>query len=89
MFSKTVVIASLVALATARFGQENLVQDKIAALSGFGAPGQAATLASQSPRVLLDGASACDKVSKWPPSPLLPVIPRPHARSQTLIRRAL
>lgn len=63
MFSKAVVIATLMALASARFGQEGLVQDQIAALSDFGEPGQAATLAGQSPGVLLGGANACDKVS--------------------------
>lgn len=62
MFSKALVIATVVALAAARFGQEGLVQEQIAALSDFGEPGQAATLAGQSPGVLLGGANACDKV---------------------------
>lgn len=62
MFSKALVIATVVALAAARFGQEGLVQAQISALSDFGSPGQAATLAGQSPGVLLGGANACDKV---------------------------
>lgn len=64
MFAKAVVIATIVAVASARFGQEGLVQSQIAALSDFGEPGQAATLAGQSPGVLLGGANACDKVCR-------------------------
>lgn len=62
MFSKVIVIATVVAIAQARFGQEGLIQDQIQALSDFGEPGAAATLAGQSPGVLLAGANACDKV---------------------------
>lgn len=56
------VIATVVALVAARFAQEGLVQQQIAALFDFGEPGQAVTLAGQSPGVLLGGANACDKV---------------------------
>lgn len=62
MFSKALIVAAIVALAQARFGQEQLVADQISALSDFGEPGAAATLAGQSPGVLLGGANACDKV---------------------------
>lgn len=63
MYSKLSAIAALVALVEARFGQEGLVQNKISALSNFGNPGQAATLAGASPGVLLAGANACAKVN--------------------------
>ncbi|KAH8898209.1 hypothetical protein GQ53DRAFT_711364 [Thozetella sp. PMI_491] len=63
MQSKAVILAALVAFAQARFGQEGLVQNSIQALSDFGKPGEAATLAGQTPGVLLAGASACAKLS--------------------------
>lgn len=63
MYSEFSVIAALVALVEARFGQEGSVQATISALGDFGNPGQAATLAGASPGVLLAGANACDKVS--------------------------
>lgn len=62
MFSKTIIVATFVALAHARFGQEGLVQAQVQALSDFGEPGAAGTLAGQTPGVLLAGANACDKV---------------------------
>lgn len=64
MQSKALILAALVAFTEARFGQEGLVQSAIQGLSTFGQPGQAATLAGQTPGVLLAGANACAKVSK-------------------------
>ncbi|KAI5782382.1 hypothetical protein DFH27DRAFT_519285 [Peziza echinospora] len=54
-----VLLALLPALAHARFGQENAVQNIIQALGG----GAASTLAGQSISTLLAGSSACDKLS--------------------------
>jgi hypothetical protein len=62
MYTKAVLLAALVAISEARFGQEGLVQSAIQGLSDFGNPGEAATLAGQTPGVLLAGANACDKV---------------------------
>jgi len=62
MRTTAIAIAALAAIAEARFGQEGLVQNAIQALSDFGNPGEAATLAGQTPGVLLAGANACDKV---------------------------
>ena len=59
-----IVLTALVAISEARFGQEGLVQSAIQGLTDFGNPGEAATLAGQTPGVLLGGANACEKVSK-------------------------
>lgn len=64
MQSKAIILSALLALAEARFGQEGLVQNAIQGLSSFGKPGQAATLAGQTPGVLLGGANACAKVRR-------------------------
>ena len=64
--SKLAVIVLAIAYAEARFGQEGLVQAEISALGDLGEPGAAATLAGQSPGVLLAGAGPCDKVSAHP-----------------------
>jgi hypothetical protein len=64
--SKAIIIASLLALCEARFNQEQLVQGKIGALSQFGSPGAAATLAGTSISTLLAASNACDKVRKIP-----------------------
>ena len=63
MYSKLVLVAAMVAYVEARFGQEGAVQNIVGALGDFGQPGQAATLAGQTPSVLLAGANACAKVS--------------------------
>jgi len=63
MQAKLLVIALIAALSEARFGQEGKVQNAIQGLSKFGNPGQAATLAGQTPGVLLGGANACAKLS--------------------------
>lgn len=57
------VIAALVSVGHARFGQEGAVQNIIQALGAFGPPGAAGTLAGQTPSVLLAGASACAKLA--------------------------
>lgn len=62
MYSKTILVAAMLAVAEARFGEEGKVQNFIQALGQFGNPGQAATLAGQTPSVLLAGANACAKV---------------------------
>lgn len=62
MMSKTIVLSALLALSEARFGQEGAVESVIQALSSFGSPGEADTLAGQTPGVLLAGANACAKV---------------------------
>ncbi|KAK3687699.1 hypothetical protein B0T22DRAFT_405552 [Podospora appendiculata] len=63
MQSKILVLAALSAMAQARFGVEGAAQAGIQALSAFGAPGAAGTLAGQTPGVLLAGANACAKLS--------------------------
>lgn len=80
MYSKTILVAALLAVAEARFGEEGKVQTFIQALGQFGNPGQAATLAGQTPSVLLAGANACAKVGftspiEVPPASLLTHIP--------------
>ncbi|KAJ4292889.1 hypothetical protein N0V88_005549 [Collariella sp. IMI 366227] len=62
MYVKVAVLTALLASVQARFGQEGAVQSVISALGNFGQPGQAATLAGQSPGVLLAGANACAKL---------------------------
>jgi len=61
--SKAVIVSALVALAQARFGQEQVPCPAIQALGAFGNPGAAGTLAGQCPGTLLAGANACDKLS--------------------------
>ncbi|SPQ24610.1 ec7a55ff-1e57-41a1-aca4-24cb751216f4 [Thermothielavioides terrestris] len=62
MYPKFAAVAALLAVAEARFGQEGKVESIISALSNFGQPGQAATLAGATPGVLLAGANACAKL---------------------------
>ncbi|KAH8906396.1 hypothetical protein BR93DRAFT_748796 [Coniochaeta sp. PMI_546] len=62
MMSKAIILSALLVLAEARFGQEGAVQAQIQALSNFGNPGEAGTLAGQTPGVLLAGANACAKL---------------------------
>ncbi|KAL2268437.1 hypothetical protein VTJ83DRAFT_3283 [Remersonia thermophila] len=62
MFSKVVALIALAAYAEARFGQEQAVANLVQGLGNFGQPGQAATLAGQTPGVLLAGANACAKL---------------------------
>lgn len=60
--SKTLFVAVLVALAEARFGQEQIPVAAVQALSDFGNPGDAGTLSGQVPGVLLAAANPCAKV---------------------------
>lgn len=62
MISKAILLSTLLALAEARFGQEGAIQAQIQGLSNFGNPGEAGTLAGQTPGVLLAGANACAKL---------------------------
>lgn len=59
---KAFIIAAIVAYVEARFDQEQIPVAAIAALSSFGQPGQAATLAGQVPGSLLAAASSCAKL---------------------------
>lgn len=67
MYAKAILAAAFIASVEARFGQEGAVQAIVQALGNFGQPGQAATLAGQTPGVLLAGANACAKVSNGDP----------------------
>jgi hypothetical protein len=61
---KLTLVALTIAFVEARFGQEGLIQAEVQALGDqFGDPGVAATLAGQTPGVLLAGAGPCAKVS--------------------------
>ncbi|KAK6074069.1 hypothetical protein SCUP234_08396 [Seiridium cupressi] len=62
MYAKTVVISGLLAIAEARFGQEQTPVSFITALSNFGSSGEAATLAGSVPGVLLAAADPCAKL---------------------------
>ncbi|ATZ45350.1 hypothetical protein BCIN_01g01480 [Botrytis cinerea B05.10] len=66
MFSKTILTSLLVALAEARFGQEqgNGAIAAISALSDFGTPGAAATLGGNSIQFLLGAANPCGKLTQ-------------------------
>jgi hypothetical protein len=61
---KTSALAALLAVAEARFGQEQIPVAAVAALgdAGFGDPGVAATIAGSIPGSLLAAASPCLKV---------------------------
>jgi hypothetical protein len=63
MYSKVTIVSALLAVAEARFNQENVPAGAVSALGNFGNPGEAATLSGQIPSVLLAAASPCDKLS--------------------------
>ncbi|KAI1463139.1 uncharacterized protein F4812DRAFT_285439 [Daldinia caldariorum] len=63
MYTKTAFISALLAVAEARFGQEQTPVADIQALGQFGNPGEAATLAGGVPGVLLAAADPCAKLS--------------------------
>ncbi|KAG4222939.1 hypothetical protein PC116_g28588 [Phytophthora cactorum] len=63
MYTKTALISALLAVAEARFGQEQTPVADIQALGNFGNPGEAATLAGGVPGVLLAAADPCAKLS--------------------------
>lgn len=61
--SKTAALLALLAVAEARFGQEQIPVAAVQALDGqFGEPGAAATIAGSIPQALLAASSPCDKV---------------------------
>lgn len=66
MFSQTVLVALLAAVAEARFGQEqgNGAITAIGALTDLGQSGQAATLAGGSIQFLLAAANPCGKLTQ-------------------------
>ncbi|XDG08617.1 hypothetical protein ABKA04_008232 [Annulohypoxylon sp. FPYF3050] len=63
MYTKATLISALLAVAEARFGQEQIPVAGVQALSNFGNPGEAATLAGSVPGVLLAAANPCDKLT--------------------------
>ncbi|KAI8964598.1 hypothetical protein F5Y11DRAFT_79125 [Daldinia sp. FL1419] len=63
MYTKSALISALLAVAEARFGQEQTPVADIQALGNFGNPGEAATLAGGVPGVLLAAADPCDKLT--------------------------
>ncbi|OTB04772.1 hypothetical protein M426DRAFT_320361 [Hypoxylon sp. CI-4A] len=63
MYTKVAIISAILAVAEARFGQEQTPVADITALSNFGNPGEAATLGGAVPGVLLAAADPCDKLT--------------------------
>ncbi|KAI0392761.1 hypothetical protein F5Y17DRAFT_339093 [Xylariaceae sp. FL0594] len=63
MYSKLALASALLAVAQARFAQEQIPVAGVSALGKFGQPGQAPTLAGAVPGVLLAAANPCDKLS--------------------------
>ncbi|ETI23838.1 hypothetical protein G647_05644 [Cladophialophora carrionii CBS 160.54] len=63
MFAKSTAIAALLAVAQARFGQEQIPIPAIAAVQG-GAPGAAATIAGAAVSDVLAGSNACNKLKR-------------------------
>ncbi|KIW70649.1 hypothetical protein PV04_02894 [Phialophora macrospora] len=63
MFAKSTAIAALLAVAQARFGQEQIPIPAIAAVQG-GAPGVAPTIAGAAVSDLLAATNACDKLKR-------------------------
>ncbi|KAI1372414.1 hypothetical protein F4677DRAFT_268292 [Hypoxylon crocopeplum] len=63
MYTKATILSAILAVAEARFGQEQVPVGDISALSNFGKPGEAATLAGSVPGVLLAAADPCDKLT--------------------------
>lgn len=63
MLSKQLALALLIAVAQARFGQEQVPIAAISAVNG-GNPGEAATIAGAAISDLLAGANACDKLKR-------------------------
>ncbi|KAJ3959483.1 hypothetical protein N0V92_003869 [Colletotrichum tropicale] len=61
--SKTLLISALLAVAEARFGQEQTPVSAVSSLQNVGNPGEAATLAGGIPGVLLAAANPCDKLT--------------------------
>ncbi|KAI0513035.1 hypothetical protein F5B22DRAFT_284209 [Xylaria bambusicola] len=63
MYSKATLISAILAVAEARFAQEQVPVADVQALTNFGNPGEAGTLSGQVPGVLLAAADPCDKLS--------------------------
>lgn len=63
MYTKFALTSALLAIAEARFSQEQIPVGDISALSNFGQPGEAPTLAGAVPGVLLAAADPCAKLS--------------------------
>ncbi|KAI8950577.1 hypothetical protein F4801DRAFT_579257 [Xylaria longipes] len=63
MYTNVALASILLAVAEARFGQEQVPVADISALSNFGQPGEAPTLAGAVPGVLLAAADPCAKLS--------------------------
>lgn len=63
MYTKVALASVLLAVAEARFSQEQVPVADISALSNFGQPGEAPTLAGAVPGVLLAAADPCAKLS--------------------------
>ncbi|KAI0004060.1 hypothetical protein F4779DRAFT_77783 [Xylariaceae sp. FL0662B] len=63
MYYQATFISAMLALAEARFGQEQGPVAAIQALTDFGNPGEAGTLSGQVPGVLLAAADPCDKLT--------------------------
>ncbi|KAE9580143.1 hypothetical protein CGCF415_v010763 [Colletotrichum fructicola] len=61
--SKTILLSALLAVAEARFGQEQTPVSAVSSLQNVGNPGEAATLAGGIPGVLLAAANPCDKLT--------------------------
>ena len=61
--SKAILIAAILAVAEARFQQEQIPVGAVAALTNRGSPGAAGSLSGRVPGVLLGAADPCDKVS--------------------------
>ncbi|XXH05409.1 hypothetical protein Hte_011835 [Hypoxylon texense] len=62
MYTKATLISALLAIAEARFSQEQIPVSAVTALSNFGNPGEAATLGGAVPGVLLAAADPCAKL---------------------------
>ncbi|KAI6084915.1 hypothetical protein F4821DRAFT_164085 [Hypoxylon rubiginosum] len=63
MYTKAALISAILAVAEARFSQEQIPVSAVTALSNFGNPGEAATLGGAVPGVLLAAADPCAKLT--------------------------
>ncbi|KAI0018576.1 hypothetical protein F4780DRAFT_781262 [Xylariomycetidae sp. FL0641] len=63
MYTQATLIAAILAVAEARFGQESVPVSAISALTQFGEPGAAGGLSGAVPGVLLAAADPCDKLT--------------------------
>lgn len=63
MYTKATLISAILAIAEARFSQEQIPVSAVSSLSNFGNPGEAATLGGSVPGVLLAAADPCAKLT--------------------------